>query len=94
MKTPDIRQTALEILLEMLHGHGVDDVHIIIAISLHRKMTETRSALDWLVEEGLLLETSLPGTEPIFSLNPEMRDKAEQLLKNEDRSSSGDEECR
>jgi len=23
----------------MLHGHGVDDVHIIIAISLHRKMT-------------------------------------------------------
>ncbi|HYN24404.1 MAG TPA: lactate racemase domain-containing protein [Pyrinomonadaceae bacterium] len=39
MKTPDIRQTALEILVEMLHGHGVDDVHIIIAISLHRKMT-------------------------------------------------------
>jgi lactate racemase len=39
MKAPDIRQTALEILLEMLHGHGVDDVHIIIAISLHRKMT-------------------------------------------------------
>ena len=24
MKTPDIRQTALEILVEMLHGHGVD----------------------------------------------------------------------
>src|SRR5918998_1257524 len=39
MNTPDIRQTALEILVEMLHGHGVDDIHIIIAISLHRKMT-------------------------------------------------------
>ncbi|MBA3439511.1 MAG: DUF2088 domain-containing protein [Pyrinomonadaceae bacterium] len=39
MQTPDIRQTALEILLDMLAGHGVDDVHIIIAISLHRRMT-------------------------------------------------------
>ncbi len=40
MKTPDIRQTALEILVDMLHGHGVDDIHLIIAISLHRRMTE------------------------------------------------------
>jgi len=29
----------LEIVLDMLAGHGVDDVHIIIANSLHRKMT-------------------------------------------------------
>src|SRR3989442_7262496 len=39
MATPDIRQTVLEIVLDMLSGHGVDDVHIIIANSLHRKMT-------------------------------------------------------
>src|SRR5438128_12128977 len=39
MATPDIRQTILEIVVEMLAGHGVDDVHIIIANSLHRKMT-------------------------------------------------------
>src|SRR5437879_364327 len=39
MATPDIRQTMLEIVLDMLAGHGVDDVHIIIANSLHRKMT-------------------------------------------------------
>src|SRR5437588_6562425 len=39
MATPDIRQTTLEIVLDMLAGHGVDDVHIIIANSLHRKMT-------------------------------------------------------
>src|SRR5258706_1137452 len=39
MATPDIRQTVLEIVLDMLAGHGVDDVHIIIANSLHRKMT-------------------------------------------------------
>ncbi|HJT66502.1 MAG TPA: lactate racemase domain-containing protein [Pyrinomonadaceae bacterium] len=40
MATPDIRQTILEVVLDMLAGHGVDDVHIIIANSLHRKMTE------------------------------------------------------
>ena len=37
---PDIRQTILEILLEMLAANGVDDVHIIVANSLHRRMTE------------------------------------------------------
>jgi lactate racemase len=40
MATPDIRQTMLEILLEMLDANGVDDVHIIVATCLHRKMTE------------------------------------------------------
>src|SRR5947209_19640695 len=39
MATTDIRQTVIEIVLDMLAGHGVDDVHIIIANSLHRKMT-------------------------------------------------------
>src|SRR3954468_14581700 len=39
MATPDIRQTIIEILLELLDANGVDDVHIIIANSLHRKMT-------------------------------------------------------
>src|SRR5689334_16031112 len=38
MKRPDIRQTILEIVLEMLSDHGVDDVEIIIATSLHRRM--------------------------------------------------------
>ncbi len=40
MVTPDVRQTIIEILLELLDANGVDDVHIIIANSLHRKMTE------------------------------------------------------
>src|SRR5436853_27567 len=39
MVTPDIRQTVIEILLELLDANGVDDVHIIIANSLHRHMT-------------------------------------------------------
>jgi len=38
MRRPDVRQTILEIVLEMLGDHGVDDVHIIIATSLHRRM--------------------------------------------------------
>jgi lactate racemase len=40
MKTPDVRQTILEIVLELLADSGVDDVHIIIANALHRRMTE------------------------------------------------------
>src|SRR6516162_6689976 len=40
MVLPDVRQTIIEILLEQLDANGVDDVHIIIANCLHRKMTE------------------------------------------------------
>jgi hypothetical protein len=39
MQTPDVRQTILEILLELLDANGVDDIHLIIATSLHRRMT-------------------------------------------------------
>ncbi|MCG5054773.1 MAG: nickel-dependent lactate racemase [Myxococcales bacterium] len=39
MVTPDIRQTIIEILLEQLDANGVDDVHIVVANSLHRRMT-------------------------------------------------------
>ncbi len=41
MQTPDVRQTMLEIVCEMLADHGVDDVHIIIAIALHRRMHDS-----------------------------------------------------
>ena len=37
MRTPDVRQTVLEIVLELLPRHGVDDVHMIIANALHRR---------------------------------------------------------
>jgi len=40
MARPDIRETILEIVCEMLADHGVDDVHIIVATSLHRRMTD------------------------------------------------------
>ena len=38
MRTPDVRQLVLEIVCEMLADHGVDDVHIVIALGLHRRM--------------------------------------------------------
>jgi hypothetical protein len=40
MKLPDVRQSVLEIVLELLADSGVDDVHLIIANALHRRMTE------------------------------------------------------
>src|SRR4051794_24204263 len=40
MVTPDVRQTILEIVLELLADSGVDDIHLIIANARHRRMTE------------------------------------------------------
>lgn len=39
MKRPDIRESVLTIVLKLLAEKGVDDVHIIIATSYHRRMT-------------------------------------------------------
>jgi lactate racemase len=39
MKRPDIRQSVLTIVLEMLAASNVEDVHIIVATSFHRRMT-------------------------------------------------------
>lgn len=38
MRGPDVRQRVLEIVLPLLSEHGVDDVEIIIATSVHRRM--------------------------------------------------------
>ena len=39
MRLPDIRQSILEVVLGTLSEAGVDDIHIIIATSFHRRMT-------------------------------------------------------
>ena len=39
MRRPDIRERMLNVLLQTLADYGVDDVHLIIANSLHRRMT-------------------------------------------------------
>src|SRR3954467_59726 len=40
MRTPDVRQMMLEIVLQLLADSAVDDVHLVIANALHRRMTE------------------------------------------------------
>ena len=40
MTRPDVRETILDIVCEMLADNGIDDIHIIIATSLHRRCTE------------------------------------------------------
>ena len=38
MRAPDCRQTALEVILDRLAAAGVDDVHLVVAVALHRHM--------------------------------------------------------
>jgi hypothetical protein len=40
MRRPDIRQRVIEAVLDLAADAGVDDVHIIAALALHRRMTE------------------------------------------------------
>jgi len=40
MVTPDVRQSILEVVLELLSDSGVDDIHLVIANALHRRMTD------------------------------------------------------
>jgi len=40
MRRPDVRERILNIVMEMLDDHGVEDIEIIIALAYHRRMTE------------------------------------------------------
>ena len=40
MRRPDIRQRIIEAVLDLAAEAGVDDVHLISALALHRRMTE------------------------------------------------------
>src|SRR5512132_672362 len=40
MRRPDVRQRVIEAVLDLAAEAGVDDVHIIAALALHRRMTE------------------------------------------------------
>src|SRR5262249_26687965 len=40
MRRPDTRQRVIEAVLDMAADAGVDDVHLIAALALHRRMTE------------------------------------------------------
>jgi hypothetical protein len=47
MKSPDVREVILDILIQRLRDHGIDDFHIVIAVCMHRHMH------DWEVKEML-----------------------------------------
>ena len=51
MRRPDVRQRVLEIVLEVLSDHGVDDVHLIAALAVHRRMTNDE--LRWAVGDRI-----------------------------------------
>jgi len=40
MRRPDVRQRVIETVLDLAAAAGVDDVHLIAALALHRRMTE------------------------------------------------------
>jgi len=40
MEAPDIRQMVIETVLDMAAEAGVDDVQLVAALALHRRMTE------------------------------------------------------
>src|SRR4029453_10778960 len=40
MRPPDVRQRVIEAVLDLAADAGVDDVHLIAALALHRRMTE------------------------------------------------------
>ena len=40
MRAPDVRQEVLEVVVDLLADYGVDDVTMIVALSLHRRMTD------------------------------------------------------
>jgi lactate racemase len=47
MRRPDIRESILTVLLELLAEHGVDDVQIVVATAFHRRITPAE--MEWLV---------------------------------------------
>ena len=39
MRAPDVRKRIIEIIIKKLHSHQVEDIHLIAALGLHRRMT-------------------------------------------------------
>jgi hypothetical protein len=51
MRRPDVRQRVVTILLEMLADHGVEDIEIIVATGVHRRMKP--SEIRWMLGDKI-----------------------------------------
>jgi hypothetical protein len=60
----------------------------LLDVAVHRALTETGRALEWLVEQGYLRKVSVPGSEYVFSLNPEKWEEAAAFMQPPDTSPS------
>ena len=47
MRRPDIRESVLTVLLEILAEHGIEDIQIVVANAFHRRITPAE--MEWLV---------------------------------------------
>jgi len=54
----------------------------LLSENVRRTVEETREALRWLVDNGLLTATAIPGAETIYSLSEDNLAAAETFLKN------------
>jgi hypothetical protein len=52
--------------------------------TIHHTLTETKGALEKLVADGYLKKVSASGSDPIYTLNSEKRQAAEQFIKRGD----------
>jgi len=53
--------------------------------AIHRTITETEGALNWLVEEGYLIEIEESTSRRLYRLNPEKLADAEALVRGPER---------
>jgi len=83
---PEPDQVARDILHYFVRNpRAADDLEGIVRWRLlnetvHRKVDETRAALEWLLQNDYLIQVPQHNSEPIVMLNPEKRDQAENLL--------------
>lgn len=49
--------------------------------TVHRTLTQTKTALDQLVDSGFLRVIAAAGTDFVYELDPQKRDRAESLIK-------------
>ena len=84
MRRPDVRQRVIEAVLDQAAAAGVDDIHIIAALALHRRMTEAelRHAVgdrvyDAFAPHGLLYNFDAEDTDDLAFLGT--TDKGEEV---------------